>query len=226
MLPKIDLPIVEITIPSLGTRMKFRPYLVREEKLLLMGKQGGELDHLLSIKQVVVNCCLEENFQIDRLSVFDLEWVFIKLRSISVSSMVEQEYDDSEDELTYKINVDLDQVLMPDCTGIDRDIVLPNDAGTLRMRFPSASLYGSKSTDDDVLFACAEMIYKVDAVTPIDNREEFLEWYDTLPVSVSSQVQKFFTLIPTMSLDLKYTNSRGSERTIKLRTLSDFFDLR
>jgi hypothetical protein len=226
MLPKLDQPILRITIPSKGIEGKFRPMLVKEERLLLIAKQSSDPeDILLTVKQVIANCSLDDGFQVDQLAMFDVEWLFIRIRALSVSNIIEQTYEDREDGKEYKLKVDLDQIEMPDINGVNRDIDL-NGVGFLRLRFPPASLYSTKKSESDALFECAEAIYNGDQVTPIDSKEEFDKWYEDLPISVSNQIDEFFSKIPSMKLDLRYTNSLGSERKIELRTLSDFFDLR
>jgi hypothetical protein len=168
---------------------------------------------------------LDDGFQIDKLAMFDIEWLFIRIRALSVSNIIEQTYEDREDGKEYKLKIDLDLIEMPKIDGVNRDIDL-NGVGFLRLRFPPASLYSTKKSESDALFECAEAIYNGDQVTPIDSKEEFDKWYEDLPINVSNQIDEFFSKIPSMKLDLRYTNSLGSERKIELRTLSDFFDLR
>lgn len=226
MLPKFEHPILQIIVPSTGARLKFRPMLVKEEKLLLLAKESTDPeDMLLAIKQVINNCAVDP-IQIDKLAMFDVEWLFVKIRAQSISPVIRQTYEDREDGQEYQLNIDLNSIEMPNCQGINRDIDLGNNLGFLRLRFPPATLYSTKKTESDILFECAEAIYNGETCTPINNKEEFDAWYETLPVPVSNQIDEFFTKIPTMKLDLRYTNSKGSERKIELRTLSDFFDLR
>ena len=87
-LPKIEYPLYQITVPSTKKNLKFRPFLVKEEKLLLMGKESTESsDILMAIKQIVNNCCVDD-MDINKLCIFDLEYIFLKLRSLSVDNIV------------------------------------------------------------------------------------------------------------------------------------------
>ena len=109
-LPKIEYPIHLINIPSINKKIKFRPFLVKEEKLLLMAKESDNLaDNLLATKQVINNCCLEP-LDINKLAIFDLEYIFLKLRALSVDNMVKLSYVDNEDNKTYTFDVDLNEV--------------------------------------------------------------------------------------------------------------------
>ena len=110
-LPKISYPTYTIKVPSTKKNVKFRPFLVKEEKLLLMAKESeNNADILQSIKQIVNNCCLDENFDNEKLTIFDLEYIFIKLRAFSVDNIVKVSYKDEEDGQNYDFEVDLNSV--------------------------------------------------------------------------------------------------------------------
>ena len=98
ILPKISYPVYDVEIPSTKMPIKVRPMLAKEEKILLMAKETADDNEiLLSIKQVVNNCILANNIDIDKLTIFDIEFLFIKLRAWSVSNMSEVSYRDAED---------------------------------------------------------------------------------------------------------------------------------
>src|SRR5574343_282713 len=97
-LPKIDYPILNIKVPSTKKEHMFRPFLVKEEKILLMAKESrNNADIFTAIKQVVQNCCLDEKFKIDALPIFDLEYLFIKLRAFSIDNVIKINYRDEEE---------------------------------------------------------------------------------------------------------------------------------
>ena len=108
-LPKIQTPIFNIEIPSIKKTKKFRPFLVKEEKILLLAQQGNDSDLLDAITQIINNCCLED-LNISSLASFDLEYIFLKLRARSVNNLVELKYKDKEDDKIYTFEVDLDFV--------------------------------------------------------------------------------------------------------------------
>ena len=112
-LPKIMYPQFDILVPSLNKKMKFRQFLVREEKILLVAKTSNEdNDILTAIKQVVNNCSMDPTFDVDTISVFDLEYLFLKIRSLSVSNVIKLSYKDYEDEKVYDfdyLNTDDDE---------------------------------------------------------------------------------------------------------------------
>jgi hypothetical protein len=107
LLPKIEHPTFKIKIPSTEKTHSFRPFLVKEEKILLMAKESKSTSDILSaIRQIVINCSVDEKFDIDKLALFDLEYIFLKLRSISVDNVVKVAYRDNEDSKLYYFEVD------------------------------------------------------------------------------------------------------------------------
>ena len=107
-LPKIDYPVYKIKVPSQKKESQFRPFLVKEEKLLLMAKESDNTSDILSaIKQIINNCSIDSKFDVNKLALFDLEYVFLKLRSISVDNIVKVSYKDNEDEKVYDFEIDL-----------------------------------------------------------------------------------------------------------------------
>jgi hypothetical protein len=110
-LPKLMHPTFELTVPSTKKTCKFRPFLVKEEKLLLMAKQSGEqIDIVNVLKQVINNCDVESVVDVSQLSSFDIEYLFLKLRAKSINNMIELSYTDYEDDQNYKFTVNVDDV--------------------------------------------------------------------------------------------------------------------
>jgi hypothetical protein len=108
-LPKISAPILSFVIPSTQEIKKFRPFLVKEEKILLLAQEGGESDTIMALKQVITNCC-HDFIDVDRLTTFDLEYIFLKLRAKSINNIVKLRFRDREDEKIYDFEVNLDDV--------------------------------------------------------------------------------------------------------------------
>ena len=110
-LPKIDQPTFSYTLPISQIDIKFRPFLVKEEKLLLIGKEADAKQQINALKQVLNAVIIEpEDIKVDDLTSVDIEMLFIQLRSKSVQNVVELQYRDVEDQEIYKFNVDLDEL--------------------------------------------------------------------------------------------------------------------
>jgi len=234
-LPKIDYPIYTITVPSVKTNFKFRPFLVKEEKLLLMAKESeSPSDILSSIKQVITNCSLDDKFDIDKYALFDLEYIFLKLRSFSVDNIVKVAYKDYEDEKVYDFQVNLEEVEVIFPEKIENVIKISDVSGII-MKYPSASLYGDKdfmNIEKDYMFEliirCIDKIYYEDEVYESKNykKEEINEFLENLNMKVFEQIQTFLLNVPKMEYKIKYSNSLGNDREITLNSLNDFFSWR
>jgi hypothetical protein len=234
-LPKIDYPIYTIKIPSTDKNCKFRPFLVKEEKLLLMAKESSESsDILIAIKQVVNNCCLEKNFDVNKLAIFDLEYVFIKLRSLSVDNVVKLSYKDTEDEKDYSFDVDLSKIEVVFPKNVDNNIKITDKSGIL-MKYPSANLYDDKeflNLEKDYLFEliirCMDKIYLEDNIYEIKDysKKDLEEFLDGLSLKTFEQINNFLTNTPKLEYVINYKNSLEHDRKVVLNSLNDFFMFR
>jgi hypothetical protein len=234
-LPKIDYPIYTIEVPSTKTSFRFRPFLVKEEKLLLMAKESeNSTDILSSIKQIITNCSIDDKFDIDKYAIFDLEYIFLKLRSFSVDNIVKVGYKDFEDEKIYDFQIDLNEVNVTFPEKIDNNIKITDNSGIV-MRFPPATLYSDKeflSIEKDYMFEliikCIDKIYYEDEVYEAKNykKEEINEFLENLNMKVFESIQKFLLNVPKIEYKIKYKNSLGNDREIILSSLNDFFTWR
>ena len=235
MLPKIDYPVNAIKIPSTGKSAKFRPFLVKEEKLLLMAKESNvESDILHAIKQVVNNCSVEPKFDVDNLTIFDIEYVFLKLRSMSVDNKINVSYKDFEDEKVYDFDIDLNDVEVEFPENCEKNIKITSKSGIL-LKYPSASLYDDKdfmNSDKEYLFEliirCVDKIYEGDNIYEskdykLDDLRAFIENVD---IKTFEKIKTFLVNLPKLKHVIKYKNSLGNDREIILTSLTDFFTLR
>lgn len=230
-LPKIDLPLFTITMPSIDKKLSCRPFLVKEEKILLMAQQAGEeKDIILAIKQILTNCIQDKSFDPDKLTTFDLEYMFLQLRARSVDNVAKLSYRDLEDDKVYDFDVDLDKVTL-DMKKVDNKIPINDELGIL-MKYPTIdfveSLPDFASAEEILELMIANCIDKVyDSENIYDAKEqtpeELQQFLDQLNVNVYNKIKEFITTIPTMSYTIKYKNSLGNERKIELTSLKDFF---
>ena len=231
-LPKIDKPLFDLTVPSTGKSYKFRPFVVREEKILLIAQQSGsEKDIVLAIKQVLQNCIQDDKFDVDTLATFDLEYLFLKLRARSVNNVIDVSYRDIEDDKVYDFSIDLEEVEMLQDNKVS-NIIEINDALGIKMKYPSVSILNKapeNATPTDLVEylvrSCIESVFDVETVDPIEEQtvEEVNEFLDSLDINTFNKIRDFFSSIPKMYYKIEYTNSLGNNRVIELTTLSDFF---
>jgi len=234
-LPVIQHPIFNIKVPSLKKEYKFRPFLVKEEKLLLIAKESkSDADIFTAIKQIVQNCSLDKKLDINKLAIFDLEYLFLRLRGISIDNTVKITFKDYEDSKIYEFDVNLEEIDVIFPEKIENNIKLSQKSGIL-MKHPSASLYSDEeflNLDKDHLFEliirCIDKIYDGEEIYEAKdfNKKEIEEFLENLSVKVFEQVQKFLLSTPKLEHVIKYKNTLGNDRQITLNKLSDFFSWR
>lgn len=236
-LPKIEYPTFDLTLPSSKEVIKLRPFLVKEEKILLSAMQGEDSEEILnSILQVVNNCIITEGVDVEQLATIDLEYIFIRLRARSVNNIISLTYRDLEDEKRYDVEVDLDKVEIIYSEENNNKIEV-NDTIGFYLKPPKSNIADKITSDGDIkdstdlffsiLKNCIETIYDSDNVyqvsdTPVEELNEFLQ---SLDVKTFTKIQKYFATLPKLHYEVKYTNSLGNERTITLNSLNDFFSL-
>lgn len=248
-LPKIDLPIFELKLISQPEPIKFRPFLVKEEKLLLMALQSGkEEDILNTIKQVVNNCLLTE-IDISKLPIFDIEYLFLNIRARSIGEKVETYYmcrnvvgkkqnEDGEEEEQHCMHMMPIEVnileIKPPIDDLPTKIYLTKEIG-LKLDFPTLRNYKSienmllsETTDEvfNLIYDCAEYVFDENGVYYKNetSKEEFIAFLESLTQEQFDKVTDFFEKLPTVSHDVEHKCQKcGFEHKLHLEGLNDFF---
>jgi len=236
-LPKLKVPLFDVTIPSTNKDAKYRPFLVKEEKILLIAQQGGTKKEMFNALKQVINNCMTlidgTDVDVDSLTTFDLEYLFLKIRSKSVDNVVELKYIDHEDEKTYEFKVSLDDIEIQHTPEHTNKIKIDNDVGII-MKYPTATMIDNVPEDISdadmsvyMIKECLDKIYDAEEVYLAKecNKQELEEFVDSLNVKTFENIQKFFETMPRLYHKIEYTNSKGTARTIELTTLDDFFTL-
>lgn len=233
-LPKIKHPVFDFVVPSTGKKESFRPFLVKEEKILLMAKTSEESNEILrAVKQVVNNCAINKSFDVDKLAIFDIEYLFMQLRAISVNNIVKVSYRDNEDQEVYEFQIDLKNVAVKFPEKVERVVKVTEDVG-IQMRYPPASIFDDKdfftSGDDafyELVVRCIDKIYDgEDIFNPSDySKEEIEQFLDECGIETFEKIQLFMTNVPKLYHKIEYKNKNGNERVIELTSLTDFFTL-
>jgi hypothetical protein len=232
-LPKINYPLFDVVIPSTSNHIKMRPFLVKEEKILLIAQTSDDpKDVVLAIKQVVNNCIVDQ-FDIEDLTTFDLEYMFVKLRARSINNIIDVTYSDPDDNQQYKLQVNLDEVVINTDPRHNPNIKI-NDTFGLVLKYPKTDMLQSvsKATSEvdlyfEVIKYCIDKIYDEDNVYEAKeyNDEELTEFVTGLDVNTFKQIQLFLETMPKLHYETSYKNSLGTERKVVLQNLNDFFIL-
>jgi hypothetical protein len=236
-LPKISTPIYELEIPSLKKKIRYRPFLVKEEKILIIALESEDSKAIANaVKNVISNCILSKGIKVDDLSTFDIEYLFLNIRGKSVGESVDVLITCPDDETTQvPISINLDEINVEENPKHSRDIKL-DDTLTLRMRYPSMTEFiknnfdsgDSVSVDDtfDLIVSCIDQIYsEEESWTASDStKKELLEFVEQLSSKQFKEVEKFFDTMPKLSHTIKVKNPKtGVESEVVLEGLSAFF---
>lgn len=231
-LPKIDKPLFDLPFPSKNTKLLCRPFLVKEEKILLTAQQSGDdKDIVRAIKQILQLCIQDPSFNSDDLATFDLEYMFLKLRAKSVNNIIEVSYRDSEDDEIYNFTIDLDEVELLVKKEFENKLML-NDKIGLVMKYPSINVIddlNDKMSPSDVvehlIAKCIDSVFDEENVYPFSEYSdiEINEFIESLDIESFNKIREFFDSIPQMYHKIEYTNKKGNARKIELSSLSDFF---
>ena len=236
-LPKIATPTYELTIPSTNKKIKYRPFLVKEEKILLLAMESNDVKEIAeSVKNVINNCIITRGVKVDNLSTFDIEYLFLNIRGKSVGEEVEVMVTCPDDEVTQvPMSINLDEIKVVQDPKHNRDIKL-DDSLTLRMKYPSLNEFvksnfesGEEMTVDDtfsMITGCIEQIYnEEESWSASDSTEkELKQFLEQLTSNQFKEIEAFFETMPKLSHTLKIKNpNTGVESEVALEGLTSFF---
>lgn len=231
MLPKIKQPIFTMTIPSSKKEVKYRPFTVAEEKLLLIAKESNDIKDIVNVYKQIINNCIIDEINVDKLAYFDLEYIFLMLRAKSVSNIVDLQVTDEEDNSNYRVKFDLEQIKVSESKV--KDLIELSDGTNVKLKYPSyndlssvSSIDGVKSSDMlTIIRSCLEQIVVGEEVFELS--EYGTAEVDDFVLSLGSKdllkLQEFFENLPKVYADIKYKRKDGTEKTIKLEGMQSFF---
>tara|TARA_Y100001970_G_scaffold245427_1_gene312460 strand:+ start:913 stop:1632 length:720 start_codon:yes stop_codon:yes gene_type:complete len=236
-LPKIATPSYELVIPSSKKKVKFRPFLVKEEKILILAMESEDSAQIANaVKNVISSCILSRGIKVEKLSTFDIEYIFLNIRGKSVGEQIEVMVtcpDDKKTQVPTAINIDSIKVQID--KDHSRDIVL-DDQYTLRMKYPSLDEFiknnfsniGDINVDDtfDLIASCIEQVYsEEESFAAVDcTKKELSQFIEQLNSSQFKKIEQFFETMPKLSHKVKVINpNTGVENEIVLEGLQSFF---
>ena len=236
-LPKIATPSYELVIPSSKKKVKFRPFLVKEEKILILAMESQDNTQIASaVKDVIANCILSRGIKVDKLSTFDIEYLFLNIRGKSIGEDVEVMVtcpDDGKTQVPTRIMLDDIKIQISD--EHSQDIKL-DDEYTLRMKYPSLDEFiknnfnasGDINVDDtfDLISSCIEQVYSEEESWAASDctKKELSQFVEQLNSSQFKEIEKFFDTMPKLSHTVKVINpNTKKENEVVLEGLQSFF---
>jgi citrate lyase gamma subunit len=237
MLPKIATPTYELELPSTEQTIKFRPFLVKEEKLLVIALESEDTKQITNaIKTVIKNCIETKGIKVETLPTFDIEYLFLNIRAKSVGEEIEVNIicpDDEETSVSVKINVDDIKVQ----TNEDHtNRIKLDDTLMMEMKYPSLEQFIKNNFDIsnnsaidqsfELVASCVNKIYNEDEVWAAADvtKKELMDFLDQMNTSQFKQIEKFFETMPKLSHTIKVKNPNTEvESEVVLEGLSSFF---
>ena len=233
-LPVLSHPTFDLTVPSTKEEIVYRPFLVKEEKILLLAQEANNVKDLTrSVKQIINNCIIEGDVNVDASPTFDIEYIFLKLRANSVSDIAKFNIADEETKKEVEIEIDLKEVEIQYTNDHTSTVVL-NDVVSLQMKYPTYEILGrmGEGGDQQVVKATFDMIKAcIDKVlVGEDEVHEFKDYsnseVDNFIDSMTSQnfqdIQKFFDTMPKLEYTVEYKIGKRT-KTRTFSGLADFF---
>ncbi len=234
-LPKIVTPTFELKLPSNGKKIKYRPFLVKEEKVLVLAVESGNMkDISIAIKDVLKNCILTRGVKVDELPTFDIEYLFLHIRARSVGESVDVLVtcpDDKETKVPVTIFIDEIQVNKPKDHNNDIKI---DDTYTIRMKYPSLDQFiddnfnfdeGSDNTFN-IIATAIEMVFSDEEAWESKDcsKKELIEFVEQLNSTQFKKVENFFNTMPKLSYTTEIVNPNTNVKsTVNLEGLASFF---
>ena len=239
-LPKINTPTYELTLPSNRKKVKYRPFLVREEKILVLALESEDQKQITdAIIQIIGDCLITKNVDVTKLPTFDIEYLFLNVRSKSVGETVEVNVtcpDDGKTKVETSINIDDIKVVKDKNHKL---IVQLDDKYSMKLKYPSLDQFIENNFDFEMaapnesvsaamsmLSSCIDMIYDEEESWDASEstKEELDEFIDQLNTKQFQEVEEFFRTMPKLSHKLKVTNPQtGVESEVILEGLASFF---
>ena len=234
-LPKISTPTYELTIPSSERKIKYRPFLVKEEKILIIAMESQDDKQIAqAVKDVLGSCILTKGISVDKLSTFDIEYLFLNIRGKSVGETVEVLVtcpDDNKTKVPVVVNLDEIQVIRSE--NHSADISLDGNL-SMRMKYPSMGEFVKSNfnvemkVDDtfDMVCSCIEQVYSEEESWAAADctKKELLEFLEQLDSSQFKKIETFFETMPKLSHTFKVMNPNTKvESDITLEGLNAFF---
>jgi hypothetical protein len=237
-LPKINTPTYELVLPSTGKKIKYRPFLVREEKILIMAMESEEMSEITNaIIQILGDCILSKEVKIESLATFDIEYLFLNVRAKSVGETVDVNItcpDDGETQVEMTILVDSIKIQK---TRGHKNIIKLDDDLSMKLRYPSLKQFVENNfeTNDgnsdvgqslSMISSCIEIIYNQEESWEASDysKEELDEFIEQLNTKQFKEIESFFTTMPKLSHTIKVKNPNTKvESKVVLEGLAAFF---
>lgn len=233
-LPILNSPEFEATIPSTKQKIFFRPFLVKEEKLLFMAMQGGDSKEIQNAVRRILQACIKtEDVDVDKLAVFDIEYLFMQLRGKSVGENIElrlRHRDNEECKYVQDIELNIDDIQVTFPEGHTNTIMITDDIG-MKLNYPTMNTIGDASPDANdmdgimnIIANSVECVFDKEEVYESFTKKDIVEFIESLSQTQFSKLTEFFSTLPKLTHDITWKcPTCGVEEHVHLEGLDSFF---
>jgi hypothetical protein len=235
-LPTIATPTYELELPSTGKTIKYRPFLVKEEKLLVLALESEDTKDISNaIKAVLKNCIQTKGIRVESLPTFDIEYLFLNIRGKSVGEQIEVNLIAPDDGVTsVSVEINIDEIKVQKNPEHDKKIKLDENL-MMEMKYPSLDQFvktnfdiseNSMDQSFDLIASCVDKIYNEEEVWSTEDvtKKELIDFLEQMNSMQFKQIEKFFQTMPKLSHEITFTNPKTNvESTVVLEGLSSFF---
>lgn len=230
-LPIVEVPKYSVTIPSNGESVVYRPYLVKEEKILMIAMESENQEQVIQAIKEVIAACTFNKINVENLTIFDMEYIFLKLRSKSVGEVSKVSLKCTKCGTSNELEIQLDtlEIQKPET---DYSLVMITDKIGVKFNYPTVkvaaqlSKYSGTEAAMKTIVACIDNIFDDEKVYPAGDStpKELEQFIDSLNSEQFSRMQKFFENIPSLSYDSKFEcSSCGHQNELLIKGLANFF---
>ena len=234
-LPKLEVPIYELTVPSTDEKIKYRPFLIKEEKILLIAMESGANEDVIQAVKQIVSECTFNTLKLGDMPMFDVEYIFLQIRSKSVGEVSKLKILCKDDGETYaNVEVDLTEIEVQVNDDHTNKIELTDEMGVI-MRYPTIDSFSTAGISDitadnmfDVIVACIDKIYDKKGEEVYDSKDsskkELMDFVEQMNTTQFQDVQAFFDSMPKLRHEVTVVNPKTKvENIVALSGLNDFF---
>ena len=216
-LPKIEVPKYELTIPSSGKNVKYRPFLVREEKILLLAMEADDDKQMMSAIKDIIKECVYEDLNVKDMPIFDIEYIFLQLRAKSKGETVDLNFECGKCKTSIPYQIDLSTINVTIPKENNPKIQLTDDVGIM-MKYPSLEVQQvieAEGNEIENIFAtiesCIDSIWDKENVYAAKDhtKEELKDFIESLPEQCFEKMQTFFSTLPTLKHEITLTCTEG-----------------
>ncbi len=239
-LPKVNTPTYELVLPSSGKKIKYRPFLVREEKILIMALETEDTKQITqAVIDILSSCIITKGIVLEKLATFDIEYLFLNVRSKSVGEQVELNVTCPDDEKTsVPVTIDIDSIKIKKDKN-HKDTIKLDDSLSLKLKYPSMEQFISSNFESaeetgneikttlDMITSCIDMIYSEEESwnASESTKKELEDFIDQLNTKQFKLIEDFFATMPKLTHTLKVKNPKTNvESTVRLEGLASFFN--